>query len=290
MMKGTVIKGLSSFYEVSDGVGNLYSVRARGKLKQHDKIYIGDYVEFDEKELVITKIFPREVLLKKPPISNIDQAIVVFSCREPQFHYQLLSKFLLVVEKSGLQHIKVCITKWDLMEESEKDSFISLLETVPYPVIYTSSVETLGVDQAFLELLRGHKTVLTGPSGVGKSSLLNSLYQDLSLEVGGLSQKISRGKHTTRHVELLNIDEDTYIADTPGFSLVELKDLTPLEIQDYFIEFRPFNKECYYTGCMHLAEPQCAVKKALSEKQIPEERYKAYESIVKEVKEAKSPW
>ncbi len=294
MAKGQVMKGIGGFYTVFDqDTRKTVTVRARGRLKGQkgikDKIYIGDFVSYDPEAMVITDIDERKTVLKKPPIANIDEVIVVFSGRKPQFHYPLLTKFLLLAGREKIPHIVVCMTKWDLVGEEERKTLLDLLATLPYPVICTSSKTGQGLDEV-KEALSGHVSVFTGPSGVGKSSLMNSLFQELNLEVGSLSEKIERGKHTTRHVELIRLQENTLVADTPGFGYVEYQNILPEELKEYFAEFKPYEGLCKFRGCLHQFEPECEIKKQLETGNINKIRYQTYIELLEELKEVRREW
>ncbi len=289
-MIARVIKGLSNFYVVQQENGEILDVRARGKIKKDTKILVGDWVEVDEKNGVIDSIIERKSVLKKPPIANVDQVLVMFSAKTPDFHGTLLSKFLVAMEWAEIQHIIIVITKWDLLSEEEKEAFRQMMKKYPYPCYYTTIHEDNRAIDEIKSLFHGHTTVLAGPSGVGKSSLLRVVFPHLDFAVGGLSEKINRGKHTTRHVEILKLSQDSYFADAPGFSLVEILHIHTLYLMECFKELRPYNNRCYYTGCLHDKEPNCAVKEAVTDGLIAQDRYEDYLSILKELKEAEQKW
>jgi len=286
MIEGIVFKGLSDFYQVRCEDGARLEVRARGKLKRGDKLRIGDRVMVDEEALVITEIMPRTTVLKKPPVANADQVFVTFAAREPAFHWGLLNRFLLEAERLKIPHIRVIVTKADLLTPGEREALKQQLSDLPYDSCLIDPDSDLGAIRA---AMKDHISVLMGPSGVGKSSLLNRLLPHIHAEVGDLS-KIQRGKHTTRHVELIDWPEGGFLADTPGFSLLEYQKLELLSAGELFPEIRAVEEPCYYTGCLHLKEPDCAVKAAVQDGRMSPARYEVYVNLMQEIKENQTPW
>lgn len=286
MQKGQIIKALSGFYYVE--VNNIiYQCRASGKFRK-DEItpLVGDFCEFtieNENEGYIRKILERKNELVRPPICNIDQALLVFSAKEPEMNTLLLNRFLVLIEHYDIEPI-LCISKMDLVSEEYIYEIMKQYETSGYKVVYVSSKENYGVEE-IKQLFKNKVTVITGQSGVGKSSLLNALDIHLNIDTNEISKALGRGKHTTRHVELLKM-YDGYVADTPGFSSLEIH-LEPIEVAHSYHDFDELSSKCKFRGCLHDSEPQCAIKKAVEDGRISKERYEHYLVFLKEVKELK---
>lgn len=280
-MEGRIIKALAGFYYViSNEV--VYTCKARGKFrKTRQKPLVGDQVEFDideNNEGYIQKLLPRKNELTRPPICNVDQALLVFSITHPSFDSLLLDRFLAMVENLSIEPI-IVITKIDL-----DDSLIAQIKEDyrAYHLIFVSSKKNIGIEEV-KATLKGKTTVVTGQSGVGKSSLLNALDIKLKIETNEISDALGRGKHTTRHTELLAM-HGGYVADTPGFSSLELT-MTPLELAHAYHDFRELSSTCKFRGCLHDREPHCGVKEAVEKGRISKSRYAHYISFLKEVKE-----
>lgn len=280
-MEGKIIKALAGFYYVNSG-DQVYTCKARGKFrKTKQKPLVGDLVEFDideNQEGYILKLLPRKNVLTRPPICNVDQALLVFSITHPDFDGVLLDRFLAMVEHLSIEPI-IVITKIDL-----DDSLMAQIKKdyAPYKVIFVSSKEHIGIEEV-KATLKGKSTVVTGQSGVGKSSLLNALDIHLQIETNEISDALGRGKHTTRHTELIAM-HGGYVADTPGFSSLELE-MTPVELATSYHDFKALASSCKFRGCLHDSEPRCAVKEAVAEGEISQDRYQHYLSFLKEVKE-----
>ncbi|MGN1391216.1 MAG: ribosome small subunit-dependent GTPase A [Sharpea porci] len=283
MLQGRIIKSLAGFYYV-ESQNVLYTCKARGKFrKENMKPVVGDLCDFeidDNQEGYIKKIAKRKNYLTRPPISNIDQALLVFSITHPDFDSLLLDRFLANVEHKDVKPI-IVITKIDLdssrMEKIKQDYH-------DYQIIFVSSKEHIGIDEVKANL-KDKVTVVTGQSGVGKSSLLNALDIQLHIETNEISDALGRGKHTTRHVELIKM-HGGYVADTPGFSSLELE-MEPRELAVSYHDFRRLSESCKFRGCLHDSEPYCAVKQAVEDGEIAKDRYLHYLSFLKEVKEIK---
>lgn len=277
MSQGRIIKALSGFYYVEDG-HEIVRCRARGKFRK-DEItpLVGDFVEYQDD--YIMDLLPRKNFLIRPPICNIDQALIVSSSKEPEFSSALLDKFLLVIEYLKIEPI-IVISKMDL-ENSNIQKYIDDYRKAGYRVYEISSKDNQGIND-LKSVFKNKVTVITGQSGVGKSSLLNTLDIDLNLETNEISKSLGRGKHTTRHVELIKM-YDGYIGDTPGFSSLEL-DIPPEELAVAYHDFASYSHDCKFRGCLHDSEPKCGVKQAVSDGMISKERYEHYLTNLQEVK------
>ncbi|MBN8191509.1 ribosome small subunit-dependent GTPase A [Bacillus sp. NTK074B] len=290
MPEGKIVKALSGFYYVLSE-GSVTQCRGRGNFRKN-KItpLVGDYVEFQAENKTdgyILKVHDRKNELVRPPIANVDQAILVFSASEPDFSPALLDRFLVLVESKEIEPL-ICVTKMDLVtrEEAEKiEQYVSEYRSFGYEVLMTSSKTEHGLEE-FAPYLKDKISVFAGQSGVGKSSLLNAMKPELELKTAMISSHLGRGKHTTRHVELIDI-EDGLVADTPGFSSLEFSELEIEELPRCFPEMVEASKECKFRGCLHINEPKCAVKAAVEGGQIPPYRYDHYLTFHKEIKERK---
>lgn len=275
-MQGIIIKILSDDYTVSSN-NKLYVCKARGKFKK-DKIIplVGDICTFDEEKKYIIEIEKRKNELIRPRVSNIDQAVIITSVKEPEFSSNLLDKLLCIIEFNNIKPI-ICFTKLDLLNEEEQkniNEIINYYKKIGYQIFKNTEIEEIK------KIFKGKKTVFTGQSGAGKSTLLNRLNPNLNLKTNEISHALGRGKHTTRHVELINIFEGL-IADTPGFSSLEFIGMTNEDIRDNFIEFNLYRDECEYKDCMHEKEEKCAIKKELENKNILYSRYENYLKFIK---------
>ena len=288
-MQGKIVKGIAGFYYVHVVESGLYECKAKGVFrKEKIKPLVGDVVEIDildenEKKGNITDILERKNELIRPAVANIDQALVVFAVTKPKPHFNLLDRFLIMMESKDIPVI-LCFNKKDLAEEPEIRSLKDIYEKCGYQMIFTSALEQENVEE-LKDLLSGKTTAIAGPSGVGKSSLINIFQPEAKMETGSISEKIERGKHTTRHSELIWIADDTYIMDTPGFSSLYTNEFEKEELKYYFTEFAPFEGKCRFLGCDHVHEPGCAVKEALEKGEIHPVRYENYLEMYKELKE-----
>ena len=245
-------------------------------------MYPGDLVDvrlLPDGTGVVERLLPRESLMRRPLVANVDQVVLTFAAAQPDPHPLLVSRFLVLAEWSGLARILVCVNKSDLPPAAEESFKVS--EAAGYQVLHVSAQTGAGVD-ALRRELANHITCFAGPSGVGKSSLLNAIEPGLSLQTGHVSEKIKRGRHTTRVAELLPF-AGGYIVDTPGFSSMELDGIDEQLLPSYFPEFRPYLGHCRFSPCSHSHEPDCAVKEAVAAGNIPQERYDAYLSILEEI-------
>lgn len=285
MINGTILKGIGGFYYV-DTESGLYECRARGIFRKEGiKPTVGDHVQItvlDEahKKGSLDVILPRKNELIRPRVANVEQAVIVFAAKSPNMNLDLLDRFLLLVEEQNLD-IVICINKIDKDKEKEYEEAARLYQAAGYSVICASATEGDGIEM--LRKALEHKiSVFAGPSGVGKSSLINGAFPELSLITGEISKKIERGKHTTRHAELIQISKNSYIVDSPGFTSLYLDHIPQENLQYYFREFLPFVHECHYTGCSHTHEPECAVKEQVGKK-ISRIRYDRYVSFYTEL-------
>lgn len=290
MPEGKIIKALSGFYYVLGDEG-IVQCRGRGVFRKNKVTpLVGDYVVYqaeNDLEGYILEIKERKNELVRPPISNVDQAILVFSAVEPDFSTTLLDRFLVLIEYNHIKPI-ICISKLDLPNETLKtklDQYAEDYRNAGYTVILTSSETELGIDE-LAPYLEGEISVFAGQSGVGKSSLLNVLRPDLELKTDDISSHLGRGKHTTRHVELIEIGNGL-VADTPGFSSLEFTDIEAEELTYCFPEIATESEHCKFRGCLHLSEPKCAVKAAVETGKIPEYRFDHYKDFLQEIKERK---
>ena len=287
-MQGRIIKGIAGFYYVQTETG-LYECKAKGIFrKDKKKPLVGDYVEIkvldvEAKEGSVEKILPRTNELIRPAVANIDQAIVIFAVNDPKPNFMLLDRFLVTMEYQNVP-VVICFNKMDLGTKEELETLQEVYGRCGYEVLFTSAAKQQGVRE-LQKLLRGKTSAVAGPSGVGKSSLTNLLQDEISMETGEISKKLGRGKHTTRHSQLIAIGDDTYLMDTPGFSSLYIEGMEKEELKDYFPEFRPYEGQCKYQGCVHIHEPQCSVKEALEQGKLSILRDEDYVGLYNELKE-----
>jgi ribosome biogenesis GTPase / thiamine phosphate phosphatase len=290
MPEGKIIKALSGFYYVLSGEDYI-QCRGRGVFRKN-KItpLVGDEVVFqaeNETDGYILEVKERKNELVRPPIANVDQAILVFSAVEPDFSTSLLDRFLVLVEYNQIRPI-ICVTKMDLTNDAQKkqiEHYAEDYKKAGYQVILTSSETEEGIKE-LLPFLDGEISVFAGQSGVGKSSLLNVIRPDLSLKTNDISSHLGRGKHTTRHVELIHVGNGL-VADTPGFSSLEFIDIEVEDLNYCFPDIETISEECKFRGCLHVSEPKCAVKTAFDEGRIPDYRYEHYKEFLQEIKDRK---
>lgn len=286
MQKGQIIKALSGFYYV-ESAHQVFQCKARGKFRKNDqKPLVGDYCEFsieNGNEGYIFKLLERKNELVRPPICNVDQALLVFSAKEPDMNTLLLDRFLVLIEHLNIQPI-ICISKMDLVDFYDIQYMMKPYENAGYQVYYLSSKKKQGLEN-IQKIFENKITVITGQSGVGKSSLLNALDIHLNIDTNEISKALGRGKHTTRHVELMKM-YGGYVADTPGFSSLEIQ-MEPIELAQAYHDFHELSSLCKFRGCLHDSEPSCAVKEAVENGNISKERYEHYLMFLKEVKEQK---
>ena len=287
MIEGMILKGIGGFYYVKTNNG-IYECRARGVFRE-EKItpFVGDIVLIRENETdktgYIEKIYPRKSKLIRPPVANVTQALIVISMKNPDPNLWLLDRFLILVRHEGLNTI-ICLNKIDLVDCKEFNAVKSIYQKAGYKVIATSPVLNIGIDE-LRDTLRNNITVFSGPSGVGKSSLLNQVQPNLQLKTGEISDKTKRGKHTTRHVELLELDNGGYVLDTPGFSSLDIDFIDNAEeLKKYFNEINSVKNQCRFNSCLHYKEPDCEVKRLVEVGEISKIRYENYIKFFEEIK------
>ncbi|AKL95530.1 ribosome biogenesis GTpase RsgA [Clostridium aceticum] len=287
MKRGRLIKGIGGFYYV-DVDGETYECKARGIFRQM-KItpLVGDYVEIsitdEQKKLgVMEKIMERSTELIRPTVANVNQAIIVFAVTQPEPNIMLLDRFLVLAESEELE-VVICFNKVDLLAEEDYLPIVDRYRAIGYKVLLTSVKRDVGIAD-LKEVLIGNTSVFAGPSGVGKSTLLNKVHPELQLKTGEISVKTARGKHTTRHAELIAIEKNSWVVDTPGFSALSLDFMEAEDLALYFPEFNEYREECKFSSCQHIDEPKCGIKNALQKNLIAEERHNSYQQFLQEIK------
>ncbi len=288
-MVGKIIKGIAGSYYVHIVHMGIYECKAKGIFRyQNKKPLVGDDVEVkildEEKKLGnIEKILDRKNELIRPAVANIDQALVVFAVKSPMPNLNLLDRFLVMMESADVETI-ICFNKTDLADEAEMKELRDIYVNAGYQVIFASTFTGQGTDDV-LRIMEGRTTALAGPSGVGKSSMLNVIMPEANSETGTISTKIERGKHTTRHTEIFNVHNDTYIMDTPGFSSMYTCECEKEDLRFLYPEYLTYEGSCKFNGCVHINEPGCAVKKAVENGGISKSRYENYILLFNEIKQ-----
>lgn len=287
-MQGKIIKGIAGFYYVHVPEQGVYECKAKGAFrKQGKKPLVGDDVEItvlDQEAHIgnVVSILKRKNALIRPAVANVDQAMVLFAAASPEPNFNLLDRFLIMMLRQEVPTI-VCFNKRDIVSDSKITELKEIYSKCGYELLFISVHTGEGLQQ-IKNLLQDKTTVLAGPSGVGKSSLMNWLHPDAHMETGQVSEKIQRGKHTTRHSELIHVEGNTYVMDTPGFSSLYLENMEKEELKEYFIEFRNYQQKCKFLGCNHINEPSCGVKAALEAGEISSVRYQNYVTLFEELK------
>ncbi len=282
MAEGQIYKIHSDFYYVDDGV-NTFECKIREVLKkQRERILVGDFVEFSDG--VITNIIPRKNFIKRPSVANIDQIIIVSALKEPDLDLHQLNRYIALAEYYNIPKV-LCFNKEDLKWDKLLSNKIkNIYETLGYRIVYTSATEHKGI-KAFEKLLDGKTSVLCGNSGVGKSSLINAINPNLNLRTKQVSEKTQRGTHTTRHCEIIKINDTSRIVDTPGFSNVRFDFILPADVDLLFSDIAKFRDECKYSDCLHINEDGCNVLENIDK--IDDTRYESYLAFIDEAKEYK---
>ncbi len=288
-MQGKIIKGIAGFYYVHVPGEGIYECKAKGIFrKENMKPLVGDDVEMEithvkDAEGNITQILPRKNALIRPAVANIDQALLIFAMTKPEPNYNLLDRFLIMMRRQGLECI-LCFNKQDLADTGQQECIEKIYKDSGCRILFVSAEKKEGIDQ-LAAVLHRKTTAVAGPSGVGKSSLVNCLQKGTQMETGAISEKIARGKHTTRHSELIAVSDNTYIMDTPGFSSLSLFDIEKEELKAYYPEFELYETQCKFMTCAHIHEPVCGVREALGENRISKVRYENYVTFYEELKE-----
>ncbi len=290
-MQGKIIRGVAGFYYVNvEGCG-VYECKAKGIFRNRKiKPLPGDDVKVTvlDKEAMtgnIEDIMDRRSELIRPAVANADQAVIVFAMSWPEPNFNLLDRFLVLMHRQQMETV-ICFNKKDQIEERVQKEFLRIYEKSGCRVLMVSAKKGDGIGELAAQL-KGRVTVLAGPSGVGKSTILNALYPQANMQTGNISEKIRRGKHTTRHSELFYVGGGTYLFDTPGFSSLYLDEMEKEELKDCYAEFGDYAGECRYLSCLHDKEPSCAVKNAVLEGKISRERYENYVLLFHELKNRK---
>lgn len=297
-MTGKIIKGIAGFYYVFVVGSGIYECKAKGIFRKlNKKPLVGDDVEIEvlseeEKTGNISALLPRSSELLRPNVANVDQALVIFAAKRPDPNFNLLDRFLIRMQIEHVPSI-ICFNKADLLTDEEREELRNHFLGTDYKIFFTSTKncdENLESSDSWNEIkklkeeLKNKTTTVAGPSGVGKSSLINLFQSKVNMETGDISKKIERGKHTTRHSQLIVVDEHSFIMDTPGFSTLTINELEKEELKDFYPEFLQYENRCRFQGCNHLSEPDCEVKNALESGKISSRRYENYKLLFEELK------
>lgn len=289
LMVGKIIKGIAGFYYVHVEGKGVYSCKAKGIFRKiHIKPLVGDNVRMEvldenDKEGNVTEILPRKNELIRPAVANIDQAMVIFAIVKPNPNFNLLDRFLIHMERQNISSV-ICFNKKDLATQEEMDDIRRAYDGCGYKLMFVSALEMEGIEE-LKSILMGKTTAVAGPSGVGKSTLINCLNPEAAMETGSISEKIERGRHTTRHSEIIALGNDTYIMDTPGFTSLDISGIDKDKLGLYYPEFRQHEPYCRFRGCAHMDEPDCSVKEAVERGDVSRVRYENYRQMYREVKD-----
>lgn len=293
-MQGRIIKGVAGSYTVSVQNAERYECKALGIFRKNGITpLVGDIVELDQtddekKTAVISRILPRSCELIRPACANVDQVLIIFAVTEPEPNLNLLDRFLIMMKKQKVS-VTICFNKADIAGESDMKKLSECYEACGVNVMFASVRMEDGIGE-IKEVLKGKTTILAGPSGVGKSSLMNLLAPFANMETGVLSEKIKRGKQTTRHTELICLGEDTFLCDSPGFTSLYLDSIETDDLKKFYNEFEKYSMNCRFLTCNHLNEPDCAVKDAVKSGEISRIRYENYKLLYEELKKQNSRW
>ena len=283
-MQGVIIESSSNLYKVINREDEkIYELIPRGKLKKEEITpIVGDIVEFNENGTIET-VLPRTVYIKRPKLANITQMVLVVSSKDPKPDLLLLDKQIAFAEYLKVK-VVIVLNKIDLDKKNQMQKIKEIYENIGYKVIETQAKEKKGVNE-LKKSIKGNINAFSGNSGVGKSTLINGIFQEELTKEGEISQKNKRGKNTTTTIKLYEIEKDTYIADTPGFATFEISEIQSKDLEKYFIEFKPYIKKCEFTGCTHIKEENCGIKDALVKGKISQERYDRFCKIYEQLKE-----
>lgn len=282
MIQGRIIKGIAGFYYIHTEKG-IFECKAKGQFRKNQlKPMVGDFVSIrltdEDKHLGnIEEIFPRCNFLIRPPVSNINQCFIIFGVEYPRPSFSLLNKLILHMEYAQIP-IHIIFNKEDLLLEEDRKVYQNWFMNTSYEIHFHQAAHHSS--ENFLELLKGKTTVLAGPSGAGKSTFVNKIKRSDLMEVGEISKKLNRGRHTTRHAELIPLEEGGYIVDTPGFSTIDLPLIEKEDLQKYYPEFRDVDS-CYFSNCLHLEEPNCRIREKVASGEISQARYEDYKEQLK---------
>ncbi|MGM0378281.1 MAG: ribosome small subunit-dependent GTPase A [Bacillota bacterium] len=286
MIKGLVLKAVGGKYDVKTKKG-LFNCELRGVVKKKDKRpIVGDFVKIDvinqeNNKGMIKKILSRKSKLDRPLVSNVNQAVIVFAMKNPDPNFQLLDRLLVLSHYNNLAPI-ICFNKTDLVDLKEINKYKKIYEKIGYDVVLTSTKDLEGIKD-LKEKLKDNISVFAGPSGVGKSSILNCLDNNLNLRTGEISKKVKKGKHTTRHTRLLKLNKGGWVVDTPGFENLNLPKIDHYHLQDYFPEIKKNKYGCKFNDCLHINEPKCRILNLVKKKEISKQRYNSYVYILNEL-------
>lgn len=290
-MEGKIIKGIAGFYYIHAQNGLVYECKAKGIFrKDNQKPLVGDNVSFTEltrepAQGNITELHSRKNELIRPAVANVDQAVVIFAAKDPEPNYNLLDRFLIMMEAQDIPSL-ICINKSDLITRQEQEKIYKDYEGAGCEILFTSTKTGENIDKLY-EKLKGKTSTVAGPSGVGKSSMVNCLAKNEIMETGDISSKIKRGKNTTRHTFLMALDQDTFLMDTPGFSSLSLPVMEKEQLRFHYPEFSAYEGTCRFQGCVHISEPDCSIKHAVASGEIPKLRYENYRLLFEELKQQK---
>ncbi len=287
-MQGKIIKGIAGFYYINVEKQGVYQCKAKGIFRNKsitplvgDNVII-NVIDEDKKLGNIEQIIERKNSLIRPAVANIDQAIIIFAITDPSPNLGLLDRFLILMQKQEIKTI-ICFNKLDIDTDSTAEELANVYKNSGSQIITCSAAKGEGIE-LLTELIRNKTTVLAGPSGVGKSTIMNILQPEAEMKTGSISEKIRRGKHTTRHSEIFYVSDNTYVMDTPGFSSLYVNEVDENELKRYYYEFREYNNICRFNGCNHINEPDCAVKEAVDKGIINKTRYDSYKILYEDLK------
>ena len=290
MIEGIITKGVGGNYYVDIG-NKIIECRARGLFRlKNIKPLVGDIVliritEEDENSGYIEEINDRTNEIKRPTVANAQQLLIIFAVKNPEPSFLLLDKLLIAAEVNNLKPV-ICFNKADLADEEQKENILNILKNTGYKIIFTSKYN----EDSLIELkniLKDKLNVFSGPSGVGKSSIMNAVQPDFILKTGEISEKLKRGKHTTRHAEIYKLSFGGYAVDTPGFSSFELEGIDEYDLKNYYPEIVKYDEGCKFLDCLHNKEPNCAIKEAVSNNLISQARYNNYIKLLEQIKSNK---